>query len=123
MNRLREIGHSNIPGFSVRWLTQSIDCARASMQKGTADPCIAQNLDSALDGVTFSNRAQIEHHPFALKTDGEGAFIKVNEVHSCFASSFGNFFGCGQTAFASHESPAFDQRRNSNIKSAFSFLS
>ena len=52
------------------------------MNQGAADTSFTQNFCRFLDGITFSNGAQIEHHSLTRKTDRLLNGIELHVAHS-----------------------------------------
>src|SRR5437899_11204882 len=55
-------GNRDPPLSRTGWMAERADGARATVEDRGRDAGFAQQLGRALDGVTFANGAQVEHH-------------------------------------------------------------
>jgi hypothetical protein len=99
-------------------MSNRIDSAGSAVDQAAGDTRLAKQLHSAVDGVTFADRTEIQHDPFALKSNGPGSGIEVYEVNPGSGASGLKFQRVRDPAFPGHESPATDEWRDGDVKSS-----
>ena len=104
------------PGVSIGRAAQGIDGTGSPVQERSGDLVLAQQLDSAFNGISLADGSHIQLHPFPVELYRKGPRIEMHMVHSHQLSGLRNGFCCRQTAGGSHEPPAAHKRGDGRIE-------